>query len=55
MPIPCAQEVDAGMIPWFTESARSILEDMPAEEALARALAKIAGHSVMQVRSQGLN
>ena len=45
------QDVDSGVIPWFAAAAKTILEDMPAEEALSRALAKITGHSVMQVCS----
>ena len=46
------QEVDSGVVPWFTEMAGALLADMPAEEALARALAKITGHSAMQARAR---
>ena len=49
------REVDAGVVPWFREAARELLaEYTDPEEALARALAKVTGHTALQVCSSGL-
>ena len=49
------REVDGGVVPWFREAARDLLaEYTDPEEALARALAKVTGHTALQVCSSGL-
>ena len=49
------REVDGGVVPWFREAARDLLaEYTDPEEALARALAKVTGHTALQVCSSEL-
>ena len=44
------REVDEGVVPWFREAAKQLLEDYTdPEEAMARALAKVTGHTKLQV------
>lgn len=44
------REVDDGVVPWFREAAKQLLEDYTdPEEAMARALAKVTGHTKLQV------
>lgn len=48
------QEVSEDVVPWFLDAARGLLEaELPGgpEAALARALAKIAGHTQLRARS----
>ena len=46
------REVEDGVVPWFTEAAKQLLEEYPnPEEAMARALAKVTGHTKLQVGS----
>ena len=53
--VDAVKEVDDAVIPWFREAARELLGDVSdPEEALARALAKITGHTHMQVGSMRL-
>ena len=42
--------MDDQIAPWFQAAAASLLEDMPAEKALALALAKITGNTQLKVR-----
>ncbi len=47
------KEVDGGVVPWFREAAKQLLEEFTdPEEAMARALARITGHTKLQVHSQ---
>lgn len=44
------KEVDESVIPWFRGAAKQLLEEMANPEvALARALAKITGHTQLHV------
>lgn len=43
------KEMDDQIVPWFQAAAASLLEDMPAEKALALALAKITGNTQLKV------
>ena len=44
--------MDDQIAPWFQAAAASLLEDMPAEKALALALAKITGNTQLKVRER---
>ena len=41
--------MDEQIIPWFQSAAAELLKDMPAEKALALALAKITGNTELKV------
>lgn len=41
--------MDDQIIPWFQSAAAELLKDMPAEKALALALAKITGNTALKV------
>ena len=41
--------MDDQIIPWFQSAAAELLKDMPAEKALALALAKITGNTELKV------
>lgn len=41
--------MDQQIIPWFQSAAGELLKDMPAEKALALALAKITGNTELKV------
>lgn len=41
--------MDQQIIPWFQSAAAEFLKDMPAEKALALALAKITGNTELKV------
>ena len=45
------KEMDDQIVPWFQAAAASLLEDMPAEKALALALAKITGNTQLKVNA----
>lgn len=47
------REVEEGVVPWFREAAKQLLEEYSnPEEAMARALAKVTGHTKLQVKSR---
>ena len=46
-----AQGVDEGVVSLFTAAAAELLADMPAEQAVARALAHLTGQTSMQART----
>jgi hypothetical protein len=41
--------MDEQIIPWFQSAAAELLKDMPAEKAVALALAKITGNTELKV------
>ena len=43
------KEMDEQIIPWFQSAAAELLKDMPAEKAVALALAKITGNTELKV------
>ena len=43
------KEMDEQIVPWFQAAAAELLQDMPAEKALALALAKITGNTELKV------
>ncbi len=43
------KEMDEQIIPWFQSAAAQLLKDMPAEKAVALALAKITGNTELKV------
>lgn len=47
--VDALKEMDDQIVPWFQTAAASLLEDMPAEKALALALAKITGNTQLKV------
>ena len=49
--VEALKEMDDQIIPWFQAAAAELLQDMPAEKALALALAKITGNTELKVRS----
>lgn len=42
------KEMDDQIVPWFQAAAAELLHDMPAEKALALALAKITGNTELK-------
>ena len=48
--VEALREMDDQIIPWFQTAAAELLQDMPAEKALALALAKITGNTELKVR-----
>ena len=49
--VEALSEMDEQIIPWFQAAAAELLQDMPAEKALALALAKITGNTELKVCS----
>ena len=47
--VEALKEMDQQIIPWFQSAADELLKDMPAEQALALALAKITGNTELKV------
>ena len=47
--VEALKEMDDQIIPWFQSAAAELLKDMPAEKALALALAKITGNTELKV------
>ena len=47
--VEALKEMDQQIIPWFQSAAGELLKDMPAEKALALALAKITGNTELKV------
>ena len=47
--VEAIKEMDEQIIPWFQSAAAELLKDMPAEKALALALAKITGNTELKV------
>ena len=45
------KEMDEQIIPWFQSAAAQLLKDMPAEKAVALALAKITGNTELKVHT----
>lgn len=47
--VEALKEMDQQIVPWFQSAAGELLKDMPAEKALALALAKITGNTELKV------
>lgn len=48
--VEALKEMDQQIIPWFQTAAAELLKEMPAEKALALALAKITGNTELKVQ-----
>ena len=48
--VEALKEMDQQIIPWFQTAAGELLKEMPAEKALALALAKITGNTELKVQ-----
>ena len=53
--VEALKEMDEQIIPWFQSAAAELLKDMPAEKALALALAKITGNTELKVTLSDCN
>ena len=51
--VEALKEMDQQIIPWFQTAAGELLKEMPAEKALALALAKITGNTELKVQPRG--
>lgn len=49
--VEALREMDQQIIPWFQSAAGELLKEMPAEKALALALAKITGNTELKVQA----
>jgi len=49
--VEALKEMDEQSIPWFQSAAAQLLKDMPAEKAVALALAKITGNTELKVHT----
>lgn len=48
--VEALKEMDQQITPWFQTAAGELLKEMPAEKALALALAKITGNTELKVQ-----